>query len=83
MTYITINNIDIQVIKKQIKNIRLSVHPPDGRVRLEVPEKMKDADIKDFAISKISWIEKQKSKFLLQEGQVTNKFITGEEHLFL
>ena len=83
MTNITIKDIEIEVIKKNIKTIRLSVHPPDGRVRLSVPEKMTDVAIKDFAKSKISWIEKQRSKFHLQEEQVPDKFVTGEEHLYL
>lgn len=83
MTHIIINNIDIQVIKKNIKNIRLSVHPPDGRVRLAVPKNMNDIAIKDFAMSKITWIEKQKSKFYLQDKQEENKFTSGEEHLYL
>ena len=39
MNNIIINGINIKVIKKDIKNIRLSVHPPDGQVRLAVPEK--------------------------------------------
>lgn len=83
MTKIKINEIEIQIIKKNIKNIRLSVHPPDGRVRLSVPEKMDDTAIKEFAMSKISWIKKQKSKFLLQDKQIEYKFISGEEHLYL
>ena len=83
MTNIIINNVKIEIIRKEIKNIRLSVHPPDGRVRLAVPERMTDASIKDFVTSKISWIEKQKSKFELKEEQVQNKFIFGEEHLYL
>lgn len=83
MTNITINNIEIQVTKKNIKNIRLSVHPPDGKVKLSVPDKMDDTAIGNFVTSKISWIEKQKSKFLFHEEQIPNKFITGEEHLYL
>ena len=83
MTNITINNINIQVIKKNIKNIRLSVHPPDGRVRLAVPKSMSDIAIKDFAMSKIKWIEKQKSKFYLQDKPQENRFTSGEEHLYL
>lgn len=85
MTNINIitNNIEIQVTKKKIKNIRLSVHPPDGRVKLSVPEKMDDVAIQNFITSKISWIEKQKSKFLLQDKQIEYMFISGEEHLFL
>lgn len=83
MNQIIINDIEIEVIKKKIKNIRFSVHPPDGRVRLAVPDKMDDAAIKNFALSKLPWIEKQKSKFLLQDKQLENEFISGEEHLFL
>lgn len=83
MTNIIIDNITIQIIKKNIKNIRLSVHPPDGRVRLAVPKNMNDITIKNFAISKIPWIEKQKSKFYLQDKQQEYKYISGEKHLYL
>lgn len=83
MTKITINDIEIEVIKKNIKNIRLSVHPPDGRVRLAVPTKMDNASVKDFVLSKQPWIEKQKSKFHLQDKPKEYKFIPGEELLYL
>ena len=83
MNIIAIDGIDIEIIKKKIKNIRLSVHPPDGRVRLAVPEKMNDEDIRIFAISKLPWIKKQKSKFYLQERQVPKEFLSGESHYFL
>ncbi len=49
MDKITIGNIDIEVIIKKIKNIHLSVHPPDGRVRLAAPEKMDTEAIRLFA----------------------------------
>jgi predicted metal-dependent hydrolase len=83
MNNITISGITIQVIKKNIKNIRLSVHPPDGQVRLAIPEKMDDIAINEFVMSKISWIEKHKSNFILQDKQQEKKFISGEEHLYL
>ena len=83
MTNITIKSIEIEVVKKSIKNIRLSVHPPDGRVRLAVPFKMDSIAIYNFAISKLSWIEKQKSKFHLQDKQIENEYLSGEKHFFL
>ena len=82
MNNITINGITIKVIKKNIKNIRLSVHPPDGQVRLAIPEKMDDIAINEFVMSKISWIEKHKSNFILQDKQQEKTFISGEEHLY-
>lgn len=83
MSTIKVSNIDIEIIKKKIKNIHLSVHPPNGRVRLAVPEKMDDEAIRIFAISKLSWIKKQKSKFHLQERLTPREFLSGESHYFL
>lgn len=82
MYNIVINDIEIEVIKKKMKNIRLSVHPPDGRVRLAVPEKMGEEEIRIFAISKLSWIKKQKARFYLQEIQIPNQYVSGENHYF-
>ncbi|WP_366922784.1 M48 family metallopeptidase [Metallumcola ferriviriculae] len=82
MNSIMISNIAIEVIRKKIKNINLSVHPPDGRVRLAVPEKMDEEAIKLFAISKLSWIKKQRGKFDLQDRQSIRKFLSGESHYF-
>lgn len=77
------DNIEIEVTKKYIKNIYLSVHPPNGAVKISAPIGLKDEDIKQFAISKLSWIRKQKSKFKNQKRFVENKFISGEPHYFL
>ncbi|NLM62784.1 MAG: M48 family metallopeptidase [Mollicutes bacterium] len=83
MDKITIDNIDVEVISKKIKNIHLSIHPPDGRVRLAVPEKMNAEAIKLFVISKLSWIKKQRTKYKIQERQSVREFVSGESHYFL
>ncbi|HKM02002.1 MAG TPA: SprT family zinc-dependent metalloprotease, partial [Sedimentibacter sp.] len=80
---ITIENIDIELIRKNIKNIHLSVHPPDGRVRLSVPKRMDDEAVRLFVISKLSWINKHKKKYSLQERQAEIEFLSGESHYFL
>lgn len=82
MNQIIINDIEIEIIKKNIKNIRLSIHPPDGRVMLSVPSRMNNIAIKDFLTSKIPWIEKQKSRFHSQDKHIKHEFISGEEHLY-
>ncbi|NLB33106.1 MAG: M48 family metallopeptidase [Tissierellia bacterium] len=80
---ITIENIDIELIRKNIKNIHLSVHPPDGRVRLSVPKRMDDEAVRLFVISKLSWINKHKKKYSLLERQAEIEFLSGESHYFL
>ncbi|MFA9422447.1 MAG: M48 family metallopeptidase [Sedimentibacter sp.] len=82
MFSITLDNIEIEILKKNIKNIHLSVHPPYGIVRLSVPEKMKDEDIKNFIISRLLWIKKQKSKYEYQENILPLEYISGESHCY-
>lgn len=83
MDKMTIGNIDIEVITKTIKNVHLSVHPPNGRVRIAAPEKMNSDAIRLFAISKLSWIKKQRAKFKHQERQSKREFVSGESHYFI
>lgn len=80
MNSLLIGDINIEVISKNIKNIHLSVHPPNGRVRLAVPKSMNDESVRLFAISKLSWIKKQREKFENQIRESPREFISGESH---
>lgn len=82
MTILTINDVEIQVTKKNIKNIHLSIHPPNGEVRISAPKKMTDDTIRIFALSKISWIKKHQSKFENQERIPELEYISGENHYY-
>lgn len=83
MAKLIVNDIEIELIKKNIKNLHLSVHPPNGRVRISAPKRMDDEAIRLFVISKLSWIKKQRSKFVKQERQSEREFVSGESHYFL
>jgi len=83
MTFeIIIEDIRIEVVKKKIKNLRLSVHPPDGRVRIAAPYNLSDDAIHIFALSKIAWIKKHQAKCQLPDWQISNKYVTGECHFY-
>ena len=83
METLQIANLNIDVIRKDIKNIHLAVYPPMGRVRVAVPLRVTDEALRLFAISKISWIKKNQRKFLSQDRQSPREYITGESHYFL
>lgn len=83
MSKITVENIDIELIRKKIKNIHLTVYPPDGRVRLAVPQHMDDEGARVFAVLKLDWIKKQKKKYTSKERQSKREFTTGESNYFL
>jgi hypothetical protein len=83
MEKIIINDIEIELTKKNIKNLHLSVHPPDGRVKISAPNRMDIDTIRLFAISKLAWIKRQQSKFKSQERQPEREYVSGESHYFL
>ncbi|HHX24156.1 MAG: M48 family metallopeptidase [Tepidanaerobacteraceae bacterium] len=83
MTKLVVNDIEIELVKKNIKNIHLSVHPPNGRVRISAPNKMDNEAIRLFVITKLAWIKKQRAKFEKQERQPEREFVSGESHYFL
>jgi predicted metal-dependent hydrolase len=77
---LVVADIEVQLIKKNIKNLYLSVLPPDGQVRISAPKKMDDEAIRLFVVSKLSWIKKQRAKFQNQERQPERELVSGESH---
>jgi len=75
-----ISGVKIEVAKKKIKNMHLSVLPPLGRVRISAPIGTNDETIKLFAIKKIGWVKKQIQKFKNQPRQSEREYVSGESH---
>ncbi len=82
MHQVVINDIIIDVVRKDIKNLHLAVYPPLGRVRIAAPKKMDNDAIRLFVISKLPWIKKHKIKFKEQVRQLPREYVSGESHYF-
>ena len=80
---IQIGSVEIDVIRKNIKNMHLAVYPPKGNIRLSVPEQTDHEVARLFAISKLSWIKKQVKTFKDQPRETERKYISGESHYFM
>src|SRR5438309_3021012 len=79
-TTIELGDIAAEVIKKDIKNIHLSVYPPAGRVRISAPHRMNLDTIRIFAISKLGWIKRQQRKLQEQERETPREYLDRESH---
>ena len=82
MHQITVSNIIIDVVRKDIKNLHLAVYPPNGRIRIAAPLNIDDEAVRLFAISKLSWIKKHQTNFDAQERQSVREYISGESHYY-
>lgn len=75
---ILISDIEIEIKRKNIKNMYLKVSGHDGRVCISAPLKTKDETIIRFATNKIDWIEKQLHRFEGSHNKDTANYSDGE-----
>ena len=77
---ITVSGIDVQVNKKNIKNMHLSVKPPLGNVVVSAPLLMTKKSIENFVRINIGWIKTQQEKFINQPRMAARQYVSGETY---
>ena len=75
-----LGEIPVDVELKDIKNIHLSVYPPNGAVRVSAPSRMSLDTIRVYAISKLGWIKQQQKKLRAQEREPPREYLERESH---
>ena len=63
-----LGEITLTITLKNIRHMHLRVYPPDGRVGITAPLRMDPAKIRNFALSKIDWINRQQKKEIAGRG---------------
>jgi predicted metal-dependent hydrolase len=81
--WLKVSGIDVQVVRKGIKNLHLAVYPPDGHVRVAVPEHVTDDNVRLAVVAKLSWIKRQQKELQGQPRQSERLYISGECHYVL
>jgi predicted metal-dependent hydrolase len=80
MPQIQLGDMVVDVLFKDIKNIHLSVYPPDGKVRISAPLRMNIDSIRVFAITKLAWIRQQQKKLREQNRETPREYLDRESH---
>ena len=79
-TSIELGDITLDVVRKNIRNVHLSVHPPSGRVSIAAPQRMSLDTLRLFAIGKLGWIRQQQSDLRGQERESRREYLDRESH---
>jgi predicted metal-dependent hydrolase len=79
-TVLELSNIEISVVRKDIKNVHLSVLPPDGEVRLSAPRRVRLETLRAYAIARLSWIRKQQKRLREQPRETPREHVERETH---
>ncbi|MEQ8428461.1 MAG: SprT family zinc-dependent metalloprotease [Gammaproteobacteria bacterium] len=79
---ITVSDIAVEIVRKNIKNIHLTVQPPEGNVRISVPRHVTHENVRLTIISKLNWIRRKQAAFRIQPRQTPRAYVTGEIHYY-
>jgi hypothetical protein len=77
---IQVGEIPITVTRKDVQNVHLSVHPPNGYVTLVAPTSTRLDVARAYAISQLGWIREQQHNLKNQAREAPRQFIERESH---
>ena len=80
MDLLQIGNLEVNLQRKAIKNLHISVMPPDGHIRVAAPQAMTETAIRMAVVKRIAWIKKQQVRFQNQPRQSKRQLVSGESH---
>lgn len=70
----------VEVVRSEVRNVHLTVHPPAGRVRLTAPVHLSDEAVRAFAIARLGWIRRQQARFRGQQRETPRELVRRETH---
>ena len=76
--HLSIGGFDVEVTKKDIKNIHLTVHPPTGVVKVSAPLDTDTQIVKAFALTKLEWIKRHHQRLANQARESQRELINRE-----
>jgi predicted metal-dependent hydrolase len=79
MAAVLIDTIRIEVEHKRVKTMRITVYPPDGRVKITAPLSAGSQMIRDFVLDRRDWIKKHQAR-LAGPAKESRSFLDGEIH---
>ena len=77
-----IGTLMVEVVRKSIKSLRLVVYRATGKVRIAVPLRVSEAEVREVVTARLDWIRQQQGKFALHIQPAPLEYVTGEIHPF-
>ena len=83
VSMIVIDGVEIEVTRKAVKNLRISVHPPDGRVRVGAPLVTSESFLQAAIRARLAWIRQKQALLTQAQPAMRQRYSAGETHYFL
>ena len=82
MFHLLIDTISVEVVRKPVRQLRLTLRPPLGSLRVTVPLRTSEATIREVVLSKQAWIRKHQAAFQQRAPAPALRYETGETHYY-
>lgn len=79
---VKISDIEIEVVRRNIRHVYLRVSPDDGAVQVRVPRGLHEADVQHAVEHKLDWIRRQRKKLRCRPQRAPAQMISGESHFY-
>lgn len=77
---IELGEIRLALLRKNVKHVHLTVHPPTGKVTLVAPQGTRTEVARAYAISRLGWIRRQQQQMAAQARETPRQFVERESH---
>ena len=75
-----VSGLQVEVLSKDIKNLHISIMPPDGRIRVSAPLNMSEESVRLAIVSKLSRIPREQNSFAAYIRESRKEMVSGESH---
>jgi predicted metal-dependent hydrolase len=80
---IHVAGLEIEIVRKAIKNLHIAVYPPDGHIRVATPLSLDNEAVRLAVIDRLRWIRRQREAMIAQPRESEREMVTGESHYFM
>ncbi len=78
-----VNGLPVELVRKRVKNINLSVRGTEGRVRVSAPLRVSEREIRRFVASRLDWIRQHQQRLASVVPPPEYQYQSGEAHPYL
>ena len=82
MYHLVIDDIAVEVVRKSVRQMRLSILPPQGSLRVTVPLRTTEATVREVVLRKQAWIRKHQAAFQQRPPVPSVRYESGEMHYY-
>lgn len=82
LSQLLIEDLVVEVVRKPVRQLRLTVRPPQGQLRVTVPLRTSEATIRAVVLGKQAWIRRHQAAMQQRPCPPVLRYETGETHYY-